>query len=96
MTVDELMWIEKWYESNCDGDWEHSYGVKIETLDNPGWSVKIDTNFTPQSLVDSDWEMHEQSNENWFGYKVVNGLYDAAGDPHKLQFILAHFRKLVS
>jgi len=29
--------IQDWYRRQCDGDWEHSYGVKIETLDNPGW-----------------------------------------------------------
>ena len=34
--------LQKWYTSQCDGDWEHSYGVAIDTLDNPGWSVKID------------------------------------------------------
>lgn len=31
-----------WYLSNCDGDWEHVYGVKLETLDNPGWILTID------------------------------------------------------
>ena len=34
--------IQDWYKINCDGDWEHSYGYKIETLDNHGWSVIID------------------------------------------------------
>ncbi|MDP8910052.1 MAG: immunity 53 family protein, partial [Chloroflexota bacterium] len=29
-------------KAQCDGDWEHSYGVEICTLDNPGWSVKVD------------------------------------------------------
>lgn len=31
-------WLQKWYKSQCDGDWEHEYGIKIETVDNPGWS----------------------------------------------------------
>ena len=29
--------LQKWYKSQCNGDWEHSFGIKIETLDNPGW-----------------------------------------------------------
>lgn len=29
------------FYANCNGDW-HLYGVRINTLDNPGWSVKID------------------------------------------------------
>ena len=34
--------LERWYASQCNGNWEHSYGVHIDTLDNPGWSIKID------------------------------------------------------
>jgi hypothetical protein len=34
--------LQTWYLSQCNGDWEHSYGVRIGTLDNPGWSVTID------------------------------------------------------
>jgi hypothetical protein len=31
-----LPWLQGWYATQCDGDWEHEYGVSIETLDNPG------------------------------------------------------------
>ena len=34
--------IQNWFQEQCDDDWEHSYGIKIETCDNPGWSVRID------------------------------------------------------
>ncbi|WP_143316933.1 Imm53 family immunity protein [Clostridium sp. HBUAS56017] len=34
--------LQDWYNRNCNGDWEHSYGVNIGTLDNPGWTVDID------------------------------------------------------
>ncbi|MFT5930929.1 MAG: hypothetical protein ACI93G_000001, partial [Hyphomonas sp.] len=34
--------MPRWYQSQCDGDWEHSFGLKIESLDNPGWSVHVD------------------------------------------------------
>ncbi|KAA2301834.1 rhodanese-related sulfurtransferase, partial [Clostridioides difficile] len=26
--MDTLKWIQSWYYENCDGDWEHSYGVR--------------------------------------------------------------------
>ncbi|MFE2849501.1 Imm53 family immunity protein, partial [Streptomyces scopuliridis] len=32
-----LDWLQNWYTQQCDGDWEHEWGVKIATLDNPGW-----------------------------------------------------------
>ena len=30
-----LTWLQAWYMSNCNGDWEHGYGVSVRTLDNP-------------------------------------------------------------
>src|SRR5438874_308023 len=42
MTNDSLKWLMQWYVGQCDNDWEHTYGVEIGTLDNPGWSLKVD------------------------------------------------------
>ena len=54
-----------WYASQCGGDWEHHFGVKIDTLDNPGWRVVIDlvgTNLDamvfaerPNLELETDW-----------------------------------------
>ena len=38
-----LLRLQRWYVSRCDGEWEHGMGVRIETLDNPGWQVVIDS-----------------------------------------------------
>ena len=43
--------LEAWYLRQCNGDWEHLYGVTIETLDNPGWSVTIDLTGTKLERV---------------------------------------------
>jgi len=34
-------WLQQWYLQQCDGDWEHGYGLHIGTLDNPGWTVDV-------------------------------------------------------
>jgi len=39
--------LQNWYAKQCNGDWEHMQGVKIETSDNPGWFIKVDLEFTP-------------------------------------------------
>ncbi|UCH44768.1 MAG: hypothetical protein JSV11_10785 [Nitrospiraceae bacterium] len=39
--------LNRWYINQCNGDWEHQYGIVIETLDNPGWRVKIDLTGIP-------------------------------------------------
>ena len=39
--MNTLRQLELWFQSQCDGDWEHEEGIKIYTLDNPGWGVDI-------------------------------------------------------
>jgi hypothetical protein len=39
--------LQKWYHAQCNGEWEHSYGVTIGTLDNPGWTFDVDLADTP-------------------------------------------------
>jgi hypothetical protein len=34
--------IITWYQSRCDDSWEHQYGVRLKTLDNPGRLLIID------------------------------------------------------
>ncbi|MGE8262696.1 MAG: immunity 53 family protein [Stenotrophomonas sp.] len=40
--MDELQRLQHWYRRQCNEDWEHTFGVTIDTLDNPGWHVCID------------------------------------------------------
>ena len=58
--------LENWYVSNCDGDWEHQYGVKIETQDNPGWSVQVNLIFT--ALEDAPFQriQVDDSETDWY------------------------------
>jgi len=88
-------WIENWYLSNCDGDWEHSYGVKITTLDNPGWSVKIDLEGTELEGLIIEYLLVEKSDNDWYGYKIENNVFEGAGDSGKLEFLLEKFRQIV-
>lgn len=37
-----LQRLQKWFMSQCNGDWEHAFGIRIATIDNPGWGVDID------------------------------------------------------
>jgi hypothetical protein len=50
--------LAHWYKSNCDGDWEYSFGLTIDTLDNPGWSITVDLDDTP--LGDRPFEVVER------------------------------------
>jgi len=34
--------LQNWYIQQIDGDWKHTYGIKIDTLDNPVWLLEVD------------------------------------------------------
>ena len=91
-----LDWLQNWYKSQCDGDWEHGYGIKIETLDNPGWSLTIDTTNTLTELSDLEWQLFELSDDDWFGYKITNCVFEGSGDPDKLERLIGIFMNLVN
>ena len=83
--------IQNWYAAQCDGDWEHSFGVTIGTLDNPGWSVKIDLDGT---LLENRAFVQVEKNEteqSWLHCKVENNKFTGYGDPTRLEEILVIF-----
>ena len=43
--------IQEWYKSHCNGGWEHSYGIQIDTIDNPGWRIKISTRNSKMEIM---------------------------------------------
>jgi len=49
--VTALARLQRWYKSNCDGEWEHAHGIRIQTLDNPGWLIDIEVVGTPMEAV---------------------------------------------
>lgn len=59
--------IQDWYKINCNGDWEHEYGYKIETLDNPGWRIEIDLSGTSLDSLNFKRNFQNPIDENdWF------------------------------
>ena len=90
-----LNWLEKWYQSNCDTNWEHVYGVKIDTLDNPGWGVKINLSDTPLGGKEFKEIYINNGDNDWINCRISNNVYEGAGDPFKLEEILKIFKEWV-
>jgi hypothetical protein len=91
----DIEWLATWYERQCDGDWEHSYCVKIDTLDNPGWSLAID-------LVDTNLEgkpFEEVSDlepeRDWIHCEVQGSTWRGAAGPRGLSALIRTFRQWV-
>lgn len=90
-TSDPLTLLERWYARQCDGDWEHCFGVHIETLDNPGWSVRIELAETPLEGRALPRVKRERSEDDWVHCWVEDGVFNGAGGKLNLQEILQFF-----
>ncbi|MGJ7440551.1 immunity 53 family protein [Aquipuribacter sp. MA13-6] len=87
-----LMWLQAWYATQCDGDWEHASGVSIETLDNPGWSVRIDVSGTQAEDLPLEELETNRSAHDWLVVRKVENSFDAACGPLNLGDVLHAFR----
>lgn len=91
--MENIKWLEKWYKEKCDGIWEHSYGIEIETLDNPGWYVKIDLNEVGCNKVKEYKFNQDEGDSNWIECFISDNVFTGCGDCCKLNDIIQIFRK---
>jgi hypothetical protein len=91
--MDQLGRLERWYADQCNEDWEHTYGIKIGTLDNPGWLLTVDLAETElrdkafSSILRGDSEHDVQ----WLHCKIESGQFQAAGGIPNLPDMLETF-----
>ena len=88
---DHVRKIEEWYESHCDGDWEHAAGIEIGTLDNPGWRVVIDLEGTALEGVEFKEVTDLAPERDWIRCWVAEKKFHGAGGPRQLDAILGVF-----
>lgn len=89
--------LQAWYTNQCNGDWEHSYGIHIESCDNPGWWVKV--NLLGTALLDHKFaEITEGLDSQgfpletrWLCCRIEGGVWHGAGDETKLEHIIKTF-----
>lgn len=81
--MNALEHLQSWYKLNCNGDWEHDYGIRISTLDNPGWELDIDLKDTVLEGFSFSKELHT-NDEDWYIIKTEANRFSAYGDATKL------------
>ena len=102
-TQDDLAWLVQWYLAQCDEDWEHQFGVTIDTLDNPGGSLSVDLNgtalegaqFTPVYEGVSEDERPVQGLSGdvaWLICRVDGSKFQGWGGPRDLGRLISSFR----
>ena len=87
-----LTWLQAWYAAQCDGDWEHGNGVSIDTLDNPGWLLRVDLEGTcAADRTFAGREIH-RSQHDWLITRIVDQHFEALGGPLNLGEAIHEFR----
>lgn len=87
--------LQEWYAGECNGDWEHTWGIRIETLDNPGWSVDVDLHETAmEDQSFSPINIH-RDDDNWITCKVTDATFKGRCGPRNLEEMLQVFASWV-
>ena len=87
-------WLLSWYGGQCDGAWEHGYGVTIGTIDNPGWSLTVDLTGTPLAGCTLEHISHNyEDGADWWVCWAEDDKFQAAGGPHQLGNMIMAFRE---
>jgi hypothetical protein len=88
-----LEWLMNWYASHCDGDWEHSFGISLQSTDNPGWWLKIDLAGTGfEDRLFTTVKHNEDGNPSWWLCRIDDGRFDAGCGPFDVPAVIAIFR----
>lgn len=94
--METLQFLQNWYQKQCNGYWEHAFGVTIETLDTPGWMVTVDLAETRWADAEMQSVRRERSPKDWIICEVMQRQFRGQGDPQKLPEILRVFQEWAS
>lgn len=91
MSHSAYAFLQEWFAQHCDGDWEHDLGIRIDTLDNPGWSLKVRIEDTELHGIQTDWTAREESEHEWLSWRSTGLVFEAYGGPRDLGRLVAAF-----
>lgn len=89
--MDNISRLCGWYVRQCVNDWHEDRGVKIDTLDNPGWSLRIDLNGTSLHQKSFQEVRIERSENDWVVARRNGDSFEAFGGPENLNDMIESF-----
>jgi hypothetical protein len=95
--MNTLARLQTWYSHRCNGEWEHSSGIIIQSCDNPGRWIKINLIGTPlqtrafAEIAEGVDVQRFALGSHWLSCHTENGIWHGAGDATKLERILEIF-----
>jgi hypothetical protein len=87
----ELDRLQQWYLSQCNQDWEHTYGITIENIDNPGWTITVQLADTVLQGIQFETRIVNRSDADWIHCAVSDMQFRGSGGAQNLKEILGVF-----
>ena len=95
MRRNHLEWLDDWYRCQCNGEWEHKEGMRLQMLDNPGWLLTIRLAGTSARNAPPQRLRMETRGGGWLACSIGEECFEGSGDPRKLEQIIGVFRRWV-
>lgn len=89
--MDNISKLCGWYERQCVDDWHEDFGVNISTLDNPGWSLKVDLKGTALEGKSFQEVGINRSDRDWVTARRSGDTFEAFGGPSNLNEMIESF-----
>lgn len=89
--MSSLKGLQDWFAAQCNGDWEHGHGITIDTIDNPGWHVRIELEGTVQAGVALEPVEVSRGEDDWYQCRVNGEVFEGFGAVSNLDDILDVF-----
>ena len=95
MPRNDLEWLDGWYQRQCNGEWEHTQGVRLKSLDRSGLA------FDDQAGGNLGGEYSSSAVAPGYAERRLASMLDCrrvlrgSGDPRKLEQIIGVFRRWV-
>jgi hypothetical protein len=84
--------LQSWYAEQCDGDWEHGAGIKLGTLDNPGWSLRVDLEGTRlESKECEEIRLNYDHDQDWIRCWVEDRVFCGVCGARQLERMISIF-----
>jgi Immunity protein 53 len=87
----KLLAIEQWLGRQTEDYLSTEKAIQIETLDNPGWGVRVDLKGTSALSGDIDTAEFEENADYWFHCSIAQKKFIGYGGVHNLSSILTCF-----
>lgn len=93
--TNQFEWLQQFFLSNCNGEWEHSYGCKIDTMSDPGWFFQFDLMETQHAGKFLEPLEDQSSALVWLRCKLEDGVFTAQCSPRRLGECIEILRDVV-